>query len=242
MTQEIPKLNLGSDTILCEGEKIEIGESQTGYTYLWNTNATTGMITIESEGAYILEKANTCGVDIDTIDIEMRTRPIIELASAYTICDNQPLVINIPVGEFEILWSTGSSEHSIAINEAGQYSVTLSNFCFEEEKEIDVEICIRESNEIYMPGVFTPNNDGINEIFKPFMSATNQESQVSRFEIYDRWGELLHKEANKSISEIQGWNGSFKQRGSIQGIYVYYLEIKLENEKRQVSGEVLLMK
>lgn len=75
---------------------------------------------------------------------------------------------------------------------------------------------------IYFPNSFTPNGDGVNDVFKP--SGSNVE--VKEFLIYNRWGELMHDESNIAIEDIVGWNGTAKPKSSVDkvmDVYIYRL-------------------
>ncbi|HEY4107906.1 Ig-like domain-containing protein [Puia sp.] len=56
---------------------------------------------------------------------------------------------------------------------------------------------------IYVPRVFTPNNDGTNDILKPILVGI---SQFHYFNIYNRWGNLIFTTQDPN----QGWDGTFK--------------------------------
>ncbi len=73
--------------------------------------------------------------------------------------------------------------------------------------------------DIYIPNAFTPNNDGINDVFKIIAPRSYN---VKTFVIYSRWGEVLFKTRDLSI----GWNGSFKGQPQPAGAYVFYFEMK----------------
>jgi gliding motility-associated-like protein len=55
----------------------------------------------------------------------------------------------------------------------------------------------------YVPRVFTPNNDGTNDILKPILVGI---AQFHYFNIYNRWGNLIFTTQDPN----QGWDGTFK--------------------------------
>lgn len=57
--------------------------------------------------------------------------------------------------------------------------------------------------DIWVPKVFTPNEDGLNDIIKPIITGT---FRFEFFSIYNRWGNLLFT----STDVDKGWNGKFK--------------------------------
>lgn len=63
------------------------------------------------------------------------------------------------------------------------------------------------------PTAFTPNGDGLNDTYKPVLIGIGE---ITGFEIYSRWGELLYETADPTI----GWNGTFKSLNQEIGNYV----------------------
>lgn len=51
---DMPELNLGNDTTICQGNQLVIGTSQSYDNYLWNTGALTPAITVSNSGTYTL--------------------------------------------------------------------------------------------------------------------------------------------------------------------------------------------
>jgi gliding motility-associated-like protein len=68
--------------------------------------------------------------------------------------------------------------------------------------------------EIFVPGAFTPNGDGKNDIIKP---VTVGITQLDYFRIYNRWGQLLFSTGEMGA----GWDGTFNGTRQPSGTYVY---------------------
>jgi gliding motility-associated-like protein len=67
----------------------------------------------------------------------------------------------------------------------------------------------------YIPNAFTPNDDGVNETFKPSILGADIEDYT--FMIFDRWGELVFESQNLT----NGWDGHYKTSEVKQDIYVW---------------------
>lgn len=82
---------------------------------------------------------------------------------------------------------------------------------------------------VYLPDIFTPNQDGINDgwgIFFPFSTL-----QLEDLTIFNRWGEIIfHKESQMINSGEILWDGTYKNEMQI-GIYTYQLLIQLPTGK-----------
>lgn len=88
----------------------------------------------------------------------------------------------------------------------------------------------------YMPNAFTPNDDNINETYKPvgLSYAINY-----KFIIFNRWGEILFKSDNPQI----GWNGKYENELVPQDLYFYRLEfIGVDEIRHEETGHVMILK
>jgi gliding motility-associated-like protein len=117
-----------------------------------------------------------------------------------------------------------------------QYTVELisKDGCQAEDR-----VLIRVDNEphIYIPNAFSPwNEDGDNDVFHIFADG-KQIVQVNKFQVFDRWGEMVFTDANFQPNDpAHGWDGRLKGQLMIPAVFVYYAEILL------IDGRVLLYK
>ena len=90
----------------------------------------------------------------------------------------------------------------------------------------------------YVPNSFTPNDDGINDVWLPLGNAID----VTQYElqVFDRWGELILT----SNDPFKGWDGTIGGRDAQVGVYVYRLSVvdAVLNEKHDLAGHVTLFK
>jgi len=106
----------------------------------------------------------------------------------------------------------------------------------ENKKSISNTFCLdsfNNFNPIPIPNAFTPNNDGLNDIFKPL------HSNVSEYKMYifNKFGEKVFESNDINI----GWDGYFKGK-IIQDSYVYKIEFNKDSEKIYINGNLLLIK
>ena len=82
---------------------------------------------------------------------------------------------------------------------------------------------------IYIPTSFTPNGDGMNEVFEPIISGAKSYTM----KIYDRWGGIIYQGDN------QAWDG----KNTAKGLYSYSIEIiDYKNKIDREVGQVTLVK
>ncbi|MCR9286301.1 MAG: gliding motility-associated C-terminal domain-containing protein [Bacteroidetes bacterium] len=100
-----------------------------------------------------------------------------------------------------------------------------------------------EVRKVWLPNVFSPNNDGINDIFTVFGETSNVQ-MVEEFKIFNRWGSLIFESENFFPNDMQnGWNGTFNGERMPVGVYVYTATVRFADEKvLRYSGDVLLLK
>jgi gliding motility-associated-like protein len=101
---------------------------------------------------------------------------------------------------------------------------------------------VEEKANVYIPNVFSPNGDGINDYFTAYSSSEN--SSIKEMLIFDRWGELLVERRNIPLnSEIMGWDGNVGNESMDNGVYVYsILIIEDDGTERRYAGDVTLVR
>jgi len=102
---------------------------------------------------------------------------------------------------------------------------------------------VQRDDLFYVPNAFSPNGDGVNELFRVFPGPSVTE--ILRLAVYDRWGgEVFLRENVDPTSELDAWNGTRPGgRSPSVGVYVYELQVRLFNgEVIRTAGEVLVMR
>lgn len=98
---------------------------------------------------------------------------------------------------------------------------------------------------VYLPNIFSPDDNGKNDFFTPFVDIAS-EPTVELLRIYDRWGGLVFEKKDfQPNNEPEGWNGSWANSGKkvMDGVYVYYCQIGFGNGARVTKiGSVTVAK
>jgi gliding motility-associated-like protein len=89
-----------------------------------------------------------------------------------------------------------------------------------------VRVYVDEWNcgDVFVPNIFSPNNDGRNDEIIPF----NNCIEYLEFRIYDRWGNLVFESIDKNKAS---WDGTFQNKPASEGIYYYFLKVKLFDKR-----------
>ena len=131
--------------------------------------------------------------------------------------------------------------HSYA--KEGLYPVTLTVYnqygC---SKSITEIVTVGQGASIMTPTAFSPNSDGINDLFRPSLLGLKEVSMY----IYDNWGNLVYEFTSDvaSLPTDWGWNGVEKVNSEpVNGTYRYYIMAKTINDKIiEKEGQFILIK
>ena len=107
----------------------------------------------------------------------------------------------------------------------------------------ELNIQVEKARLIQFPTAFSPNNDGLNDVF----IAKAQTPNVTRIEnltIYDRWGGVVFSRHNFQADDLtQGWKGTKGDEFLPPGIYPYRAEVLfLDNLILTYVGSVTLIR
>ncbi len=124
---------------------------------------------------------------------------------------------------------------------AGCYVVTATD-SFGNVSELSSPTCIDYCPQLEMSNVFSPNQDGINDLFLP---KSYRDVRLVEIILFDRWGVEVHRTRNE-ISRL--WDGIIDSNGkeASDGVYYYYIvydELGLtENRRQEQKGWVMLLR
>lgn len=135
-----------------------------------------------------------------------------------TIFFDRQVQLEVKQGYNHYRWNTGDTAYSILVTNEGWYKVTIENaaIC----STTDSVLMLYCDLLLRMPNAFTPNNDGLNDLFRP----VTQSEQTTSFNMYifDRWGRNIFE--TQDIS--QGWNGTIEGKLAPAGVYMYTVLFK----------------
>ena len=238
---------LGPDTTLCPGESIILNSPSTAYETQWQDGSHQPMIIADQAGVYSLQLSNECGTITDAITVDYDTRiPQLSLDSTISWCEGDIITLDATQPFIaEYLWSTGATSPSIQITSPGQYAIDVSTLCNVASQNVDiipgVDCMIPKIyNNIYIPNVFSPNDDGINDVFAMSFGSDLQITSMHG-SIYDRWGNLVY--SAEVIPFI--WDGYFTDETMMAGVYVYTITVKYADQGKEIetvlAGDVTLV-
>ncbi len=121
------------------------------------------------------------------------------------------------------------------------WTVTDVNGC---QGTASILVQVDYDRDVYLPSVFSPNNDGVNEDFRIYTGPGVE--MINFLHIYDRWGNLVHSEDAMlpNPSGSGNWDGTYNGDALNPGVYVYVAEIRFidNNTTLQFKGDITLIR
>ena len=126
------------------------------------------------------------------------------------------LVIGKPHA-LSLWWSDGSYGPLLEISVPGTYWADLQMGNCLIRDSITVKNWCDPNQNLYIPNAFSPNADGINDLFLPLLTETPNQYRMT---IFNRYGQVIFS----TTSPLEGWNGTWDHKPLPQGIYLYQMK------------------
>ena len=157
-------VNLGADTLICSNNTLLLDPQGSYASYLWQNASTDTSFTVTQSGTYAVTVSNAIGCNaVDTISVDMATvTPDITGNLSIFYGENTILSLTSPFDTY--LWSNSQTTPTITVDTSGVYTVTVTdeNDCTATDQ---VTITLQYIEDLLIVNAFSPNNDGINDIF-----------------------------------------------------------------------------
>ncbi|MFN4006427.1 MAG: gliding motility-associated C-terminal domain-containing protein [Chitinophagaceae bacterium] len=227
-----------NDTAICDGyvHTIRVNLPAPGTTITWYDGSTGVTHTAASQG-YYRSVANFIGCfNADSTLISIKPLPIISLGRDTTLCNGFEVTKRVSYPGASYQWNTGAVDSFYTINKQALYWVEaeLNRCTFRDSIQVNFVDC---SCDFKIPNAFSPNGDGINDIFKPDLKCFPKQY---RFSIFNRYGQQVFETRDSQ----SGWNGT--QGGKNVAVATYYYIVEYYNEAlrktEKYSGSVTLLR
>ena len=124
-----PLINLGNDTILCQGESLLLDANIPNSSYLWQDNSTNSSFNITQQGSYWVQITGSCGTISDTIIATFNPLPTINFGNDSVLCQGESLLLDASSPNATYLWQDNSTNPTFNITQLGTYWVIITNSC-----------------------------------------------------------------------------------------------------------------
>jgi len=230
----LPTLNLPDPLNLCGGETASVSAVPVDgfgpFTYAWSTGQTSASIQVS-------------GGDADSILVDVTDYCGSMVADSFAVVIPSPIIfpddIRLCLGQTESISPAGGATPYIYIFNAdsivventaitplfvGNYTIDFVDACgLNGSTLLEVVICETE-----IPNIFSPNGDGVNDIF---IIRGTEGFPNSRLEVYNRWGTLVYENDNYQSA----WRGDDLAEGTYYYIY-------LRNDGQKFAGYFQLVR
>lgn len=124
-----PTVNFGNDTLLCNGETLDLIAANSYSSYTWQDNSINSNFTVSLPGTYWVEVNSGCGTATDTIEVSYGPLPEVYLGADTTICNGELVTLNATTANATYLWQDNSTSATLTVSEQGIYWVTATAGC-----------------------------------------------------------------------------------------------------------------
>jgi len=106
--------------------------------------------------------------------------------------------------------------------------------------EVRITVICNNAN-VFVPNTFSPNGDGMNDVFYPRGKGV---FTIKNLRIFNRWGEVVFERMGFQANDINaGWDGTFKGAKLASDAYVYAMEVQCDNSSIILTkGNVTLLR
>lgn len=240
------------------------GTDNTGSDYTWSFNDATNSLSHSRNPVHTFEDAGVYDISLSITSLEgcQNTYTIPAMITVYPNPEarfiSEPEIVSIiePIVTFYnhssnyvmSIWHFDDGDSSLfnspihVYKETGKYDVTLvaisDHGCKDSTKQ---EIVVRDEYSFYAPTAFSPDADGINDVFNVYGHGINPKKFV--LTIFDRWGQVLFETTDLT----KGWDGKLKKSSSGKdivksGVYTWFvIYFDLSGVVHQQSGPVTVI-
>jgi gliding motility-associated-like protein len=228
-------IDLGADTSLCQGNTLHLSAGKYS-SYLWQDGSGDSTLMISQAGTYSVQVSDNCDFAYaDTINVYYYKDSLNAMFDT-TVCSKPPVSIFSPVKLTDYEWynQTGSlsteNMASVSLNSNSVNEIFLSGHTSAGCKVNDtIRITYKDcTNLISFPNAFSPNGDGINDLFRPVVHANLNSYELS---VYNNWGELVFQTKNVQ----SGWDGRIRGQKQDTGAFVWFCKYQFEGQPAQLT-------
>ncbi|MCB0564878.1 MAG: gliding motility-associated C-terminal domain-containing protein, partial [Phaeodactylibacter sp.] len=130
---------------------------------------------------------------------------------------------------------------SVLPSTSGSYFIEVidENGCVATDQLI---IFLDKKRNLYVPNVFSPNEDGKNDVFMPF--AGPEVTKIQSFLVFNRWGESVFEIYNFPPNDpTYGWDGTYRTELFNSGVFTWFAEVEFVDGVVEIfKGDVILMR
>ena len=237
----LPPISLGNDTTLCEGDAYVLELDTIAQEYLWSTGNVTPSQLITGPETYSLLALNEWNcARVDTLEVRLFDDPPPNFEETVQMCEGETTVLSAgykdPAATYR--WNGIPGDSVLQVSEAGRYEMSIETPCTTRKNIFTVELedC---SCEPFIPNVFSPNQDGVNDEWQIQLAPGVTDIELY---VFDRWGRQLFQ--SQSIQDP--WDGQYNRQMLPTGVYYWSLQYvcfqDAQQRRQTLTGWLSLMR
>lgn len=222
--------DLGADTTLCNGKTLTLKvPAAAGSTYRWQDGSRQSTLTVQKEGQYLIQVTQASCVASDSIYVRYVRPPELDLGPDQSLCGAQLFTIQPTLSEGNFSWLDQVTGIERTVSSSGVYRASVQNDCATvlDSVLIDYEAC---ECILYAPSSFTPNGDGLNDLFLAYGCG---DITITSLAVFDRWGEIIFQTSNAPFQ----WDGQYRGELCEVGVYAWSIQYQLNQRGKSTSGQ-----
>jgi len=230
-----PVVTLNHNPGLCEGDTRVLNAGNFN-SYLWQDGSNSSSFMVTGTGIYYVTvwDNNQCKGSDTTVINTLLPLPADFLPADTSICNYGSLLIRPSSSFSSYAWSNNSVSASISVSVPGIYwlQVKDGNNCTGKDSIlVKPKECLKG---FYIPTAFTPDNNGRNDEFKPFIGGTVKQY---RFTVYNRWGQVVFTTTDLN----KGWDGTFRGLAQDTNVFAWMCTYELPGEPIKTEKGVVVL-
>lgn len=230
------EVNLGNDTTLCYGDFLVLSADYGTGNYLWQDGSDQATYHVDSSGYYYVRVQIGRCVEMDTIRVDFQDSLHVSLGMDSVLCVGETLQLMPRGAGTNYKWQDSSSVASFPVTQPGIYAIVAQNVCNRATDSVNIfyQNC---DCQLFYPTAFSPNGDGINDLFRPKYRCQIGQYKLS---IYNRWGDFMFFTTDPGVA----WNGKHNGEPASLGTYVWIVEYvdELNAKYYRRQGTVTLLR
>lgn len=232
------------NNVVCEGSTLDLSASA-GATFLWSNGATSQTVNINAGGTFSVVVTDVNGCVSTSLPITITSVPPPSLSvseDTFKIAANTNRTVTVaasPAGNYTYLWSPAfgiDNPNSATVNISTELTTTYTATVTDNASGCvsTIPVLVIVSNEVYVPNMFSPNDDKINDRFLVYGFGV----KTLKLRVYDRFGRTVFESADVNFIQNVGWDGKSDGKELPTDTYFYSISGTLESgEAIKVQGK-----
>ncbi len=252
-------MTAGPDTTVCSTHPVPLVATPGISNYTWTPAAglsnpsiynPVAVVDTDSRFQVVGTDADGCFSDTTLVTIHVNPLPQVSAGPNQTVTVGSVIQLNATATGIITSWqweppdflSCTTCAGPVATPKSSELYTVLAtnNFGCTDSASVTVHL-ICAQGVVFIPNTFTPNGDGMNDVFYPRGRGVKT---VHYFRVFNRWGELIFERDNFNINDVNfGWDGTYKGRLLNPDVFTYVTEMVCDNnETFMIKGNITLLR